>query len=361
MKHLLKYSIVVLLLITAFSCKPKEETNFGNETGKLQTESDPTEVSVLEISLGDFPIELVSNGKLAALKKADLIFKSNDIITKIYVKNGQKVNKGSLIAELDKNSARNNRDQARVTLDSRFLELTSLIIGSDPGAKDSTDISPDLYETFTIRSGYKQAELDYQARQSAYENTTLKAPFSGRIANMELKEYDNPGGKVFCKIIDDSGFDIMFPVLETELGFLKTGMEIRMAPYNSPEDEYFGKVTEINPVVDEYGLVKVKAFVKNSGGKLFEGMNVKIYARDKVPNSIVVPKKSVVIRNTNRDVVFLYKNGKAIWRYVLKIRENSTDYIIIPETEGEVIPGDSIIVEGNLNLGHDANVVLKNN
>jgi len=361
MKQLFKYSIIILLLIAAISCKPKEETNFGSETGKLQTESDPTEVSILEISLGDFPVELVSNGKLVALKKADLFFKSNEIITKIYVKNGEKVNKGSLIAELDKKTAINNLDQAKVKLENAKLKLSSDIIGTDPNARDSNDIKPELYKTLSIRSGYKQAVLDLQSTQSAYEKTALKSPFSGRIANLELKEYDNPGGKAFCTLIDDSGFDIMFPVLETELGFLKIGMEIRMAPYNSPEDEYFGKVTEINPVVDEFGLVKVKAFVKNSSGKLFEGMNVKIYARDKVPNSIVVPKKSVVIRNTSRDVVFLYKNGKAIWRYVTKVRENSTDYIIIPETEGEVIPGDSIIVEGNLNLGHDANVVLKNN
>ncbi len=152
----------------------------------------------------------------------------------------------------------------------------------------------------------------------------------------------------------------MFPVLETEMGFLKIGMGIKMTPYNSPEDEYFGKVTEINPVVDEFGLTNIKAYVINNTGKLLEGMNVKIYARDKIPNSIVVPKKAVVKRNTNRDVVFLYKSGKAKWRYVTKVRENSTDYIIIPETEGEVIPGDSIIVEGNLNLGHDANVILKN-
>lgn len=361
MKHLLKFSIIIILFIFAISCKPKEETNFGSETGKLVSESDPTEVSVMEISLKDFPVELVSNGKLSALKKAGLFFKSNELITKIYVKNGQKVSKGTLIAELDKTSARNNLEQARVNLERTFLELTSLIITSDPSARDSSDIKPELYKTFTIRSGYKQAVLDFLSKQSAYNNTTLKSPFSGRIANMELKEYDNPGGKAFCTLIDDSGFDIMFPILETELGFLKIGMEIKMAPYNSPEDEYFGKVTEINPVVDEYGLVMVKAYVKNINGKLVEGLNVKIYARNIIPNSIVVPKKAVVIRNTNRDIVFLYKSGKAIWRYVIKVKENSTDYIIVPETEGEVIPGDSVIVEGNINLGHDANIVLKNN
>jgi len=361
MKQQLNLLLIILVIFAINSCKPKEETNFGNETGKLVTESDPTEVSVLEISLKDFPVELVSNGKLEALKKAELIFKTNDIISKINVSNGDKVRKGSLIAELDKTSALNNLEQAKVNLQRTSLELTSLIIGSDPGALDSSDIRPELYNTFSIRSGYKQALLDFQAKQYLYDNISLRAPFDGRIANMELKEYDNPAGKVFCTLIDDSGFDISFPILETELGFLNTGMPIKMTPYNAPEDEYFGSVSEINPVVDVNGLITVKAFVKNTSGKLFEGMNVKIYARENIPNSIVVPKKAVVIRNTNRHVVFLYKSGKAIWRYINKINENSSDYIIIPENEGEVIPGDSVIIEGNLNLGHDANVLLKNN
>ncbi len=144
MKHLLKASIIIFLLSTAVSCKPKEKTNFGNETGKLVSESDPTEVSVMEISIGDFPLELVSNGKLAALKKADLVFKSQEIITKIYVKNGQKVSKGSLIAELDKTSALNNLEKVKVTLKQSRLDLSSLILGSDPGAKDSSDIRPEF-------------------------------------------------------------------------------------------------------------------------------------------------------------------------------------------------------------------------
>ena len=99
-------------------------------------------------------------------------------------------------------------------------------------------------------------------------------------------------------------------------------------------------------------MVQVKAVVDNTDRKLVDGMNVKVFIRDKVPGCLMVPKEAVVLRN-NRQVVFTLRNDTtAYWNYVITDLENSTSYSII---EG-INPGDTVITVGNLNLAHDARV-----
>jgi hypothetical protein len=106
--------------------------------------------------------------------------------------------------------------------------------------------------------------------------------------------------------------------------------------------------------VDENGLVTVKALVPNTRNALFEGMNVRVIIRKVVPGQLVVPKQAVVQRQ-GREVVFVLEDGLAKWNYVKTGRENSTSYTI---TEG-LQAGMKVIISGNLNLAHDAEVEVR--
>jgi len=56
-------------------------------------------------------------------------------------------------------------------------------------------------------------------------------------------------------------------------------------------------------------------------------------------------------------VVFTLKDNKAKWNYVQTVLENSENYTIV---EDEVHEGDVVIVTGNVNLAHEAPVIIKN-
>ena len=47
-----------------------------------------------------------------------------------------------------------------------------------------------------------------------------------------------------------------FTVLENELAFIKVGDKVVITPY-AGGGEFEGSVSEINPLVDAYGMVKV--------------------------------------------------------------------------------------------------------
>ena len=152
-------------------------------------------------------------------------------------------------------------------------------------------------------------------------------------------------------IIDTQSLEVVFTVLENELGFVRKGDNVKVVPYSMPDIEIKGRVSEINPWVNENGMVQIKATVSYHP-QLVEGMNVRVSAFRSVGKQWVVPKTAVVLR-TGKQVIFTVVDGKAVWNYVQTGLENATEYTVTGETLKE---GDPVIVTGNINLAHESPV-----
>jgi len=361
MKNLI-YSLIAISLLCSFpSCKKKEENKFGNKLGELGAKADPIKVEGQLIEFGDFPMELVSNGKLEAFEKASLKFRNNEKVDKINFRNGAWVEKGDLIAESDNQMEELDLEQAKLRRERVRLDRLALIVGHQIGARGPEDIPAEALKRFNMQTGFEEAELAYQQALIRYEYTRLLAPVSGRIASLECKEQNFPAGdKPFCLIINDKAFDVVFTVMESELARLRVGQEVTVKPFAMDSMNYIGHIVEINPLIDEHGNVTIKARVPNDNNRLVEGMNVKALIRDKVPGGLIVPKEAVVLRN-NQQVVFSLLNGRSYWNYVESDLENSSSYTIRVVKAGILKPGDTIITKGNLNLANDAELEFKFN
>ena len=174
---------------------------------------------------------------------------------------------------------------------------------------------------------------------------------------MEAKRFGR-NDKV-CTLIDDSSFDVEFRILEAELGGVAVGQKVKVTPFVRDSLEYEGLIAEINPLVDEKGLVKVQARLKSTGTALMDGMNVRVVVEEKLQHLFVVPKDAVVERD-GYHVVFLYNDGKAVWTYVDVIHSNISSYAITgcQRKETTIQEGDFIITSGNLNLADGTQVKL---
>jgi RND family efflux transporter MFP subunit len=225
---------------------------------------------------------------------------------------------------------------------------------------DSTGIPPHIYEMATIRSGYAEALQGMKTAEFNLESTRLVAPFKGKLANIAHKQYDRMNaGSTFCTLIDDSEFEAEFRIVESEAGDIRLEDQVRLIPF-SDQSVYTGHISEINPVIDENGLILVKALVKNPGG-LMDGMNVKVLIQKEIPGQLVVPKSAVLLRD-NQEVLFrCTKDSIAFWTYIQTTGENTTSYSVIahPDKGATLEPGDTVIVSGNLNLAHESRIVVK--
>jgi RND family efflux transporter MFP subunit len=135
---------------------------------------------------------------------------------------------------------------------------------------------------------------------------------------------------------------------------MTAGQTIQITPYFNQSIRCTGRVDEINPHVDNHGMIKIKAIIDNPKAKLYEGMNVKVHVHKKEEKALIIPKKAVTLRS-ERPVVFTYNDGLAKWNYVKTGLENQKRITI----EKGIQQGDSVIVEGNENLGHNARVILQ--
>ncbi len=347
MKYLLNALTLLILTFSLYSCKTNVEDN-REEMARRSSVRDAVAVSTIELKRTTFYHELVSNGKVYAKNTATVPFRVNGTIEKINVKNGDHVKKGDLLARIEDFNYRIQYDRAEQQLEKAMIEFRDDLI-SFHGSDDTLVMSSDMLRMSRIRSGLTDARNNMREAEYNLEHTVLYAPIAGTVANLDAKEW-NPsdiyqGG--LCTIIDNSVIEVEFPVLESEFGFIEDGMPVNIIPFISDGNEYTGNVTKINPMVDDNGMVKVRAELKN-GGKLLEGMNVKILIRKPVENRLVIPKEALVIRQ-GRDVVFVREDSLAIWKYVTTEFENSDSFSI---SEG-LKEGDLVIYKGNINLAHE--------
>ena len=349
---MLKYLCYITIgLIGITSCSNNKTDNNEEESVETVLPDTPNEVTVMCLQKSDFNHELVSNGKVSAKAFANLHFETSEIIANIWVKNGDKVKKGQKLAELDKFKLKNKVSQTKDALERSKLELQDVLIGQGYSPDNISQVPEAVLKLAKVKSGYDQSMIQYEIAQHEEQNATLTAPFDGMIANLFSKQYNLPdASKAFCTLIDTRNMEAEFSILESELTMIKTGSKVLITPFSDNTKTYEGIISEINPIVDDKGMVKAKAHV-NEQGRLFEGMNVKVNIRHNLGEQLVVPKEAIVLRS-GKQVAFTLKNGKAQWVYVTTGQENETSYTV---TDG-LQEGDSIIVSGNLNLAHEAPV-----
>jgi RND family efflux transporter MFP subunit len=345
---MLSFSFLIILIS---SCNNTPSNTAVAKPAVKLTEDEKPKVTVLDLKNGTFYKEIISNGKLYAIRKADLKFRVTEVIEKINVKNGDMVEKGAVLAKLNIFTYDNRLQRARSQFEKAKLDLQDVLIGLGYKTVDSTRIPPSVWKIARIKSGLDNAFFDLQTAEFDYQNTILKAPFRGTVCNLKAKEQNMASLDAFCTLVDNSTFEAVFQILEPELRNLSENQLVSVVPFAMDTVAQPGTVTEINPLVDENGLVTVKAKVTNSRNILYEGMNVRVLVRRAFPNRLVVPKTAVVLR-TGKEVVFTLEGKLAKWNYVKTNDENTTSYSI---AEG-LKSGMKVIISGNLNLGHDAEV-----
>lgn len=352
----MKY-IPALILLSALlaSCSSAEEgkRHETEETAAASLETDRiAEVTVMELQPTVFNHEIVSNGRISAREKVDVNFRMSGLIAAIYVRNGQRVTKGQRIASLDTYKLDNQLEKDQGAVASATLEMQDVLIGQGYDPDKPEKVPDDVMKLARLRSGLQQAELSLAATRKDLEDATLIAPVSGVIANLTAAPHNiSSSSEPLCRIINDSGMEVCFSVLESELPMVRPGDKVAVIPF-SATGSHTGRISEINPMVDDNGMVKVWATVDGGNG-LIDGMNVRVSVKRAVDKALAIPKTAVVLRS-GRQVVFTLDGEKAMWNYVTTGLENLNEYTV---TDG-LTPGMTVITTGNVNLAHEAPVKI---
>lgn len=349
----MKY-LTIAFLFTLTYCSSSQPTEEDSEAAKPSV-SAVLAVETYTAQRKAFRWLLLSNGRMSNQSASKINFKTTGVIAQINIQNGSTVRAGQVLAQLENHEQLLALRQAELQIAEARVEINDLLISQGGRKGDTTSVKADVWAYIKLRSGYERGLLALQKARNDVENMYLRAPFSGVVANLRAKPF-NAASAEFCTLLSQVAPLVEFAVLETELMAVQVGQTVVVQPVAFGERSYRGQVVEINPYVNEQGLVQVKARINGADKYLFEGMNVRVQVEKGIPNQIVVPKAAVVERS-GRKVVFTYAaesdtSGLAKWNYVTVAHENDTEMAL---SEG-IKAGDVVIVEGNLNLGHDARV-----
>lgn len=357
-----KIFFIVLFLISAFAFQSCSKSKAANETSikKKTYVAEKNEVETIVLKNESFQKELVSNGKIIATQKNSVQFEVSDKLEHLYVKNGDNVHKGQILAALSSFKYQQRLARAEIELKKAKFQFEDMLVGRGIFTTKKDSIPKSVYDMVASRTGYDAALLELKTAQFELQSTKLIAPFSGKVANIESRVYENvSAGKSFMTLIDDSIFEVEFYLIESEMSDVALNSSVQIVPFALGKT-YNGHISSINPLIEKNGTILVKAVVKNDG-KLTEGMNVKVRIGKEVKGQLVVPKSAVVLRD-NQEVLFKVVSGKAYWTYIQTTLENSSSYAVIAhpdKSSASLNLGDTVIVAGNLNLAHDSEVVLK--
>ena len=273
-KHLILAT--VCLVMTSCSTNSQQATT-SQEPVTTPVDVQEEVVSEVKPEVKELPSNsLTATGKVKAANYTDLYFRSQEQIAHVYVKNGARVGKGQKLADLEVFALNSQLRQAEISLEQAKLELQDILIGQgyDPDHLDK--VPADMMKLAKVKSGYEQADLQKENALREMENATLVAPFDGVIANLTAKPHHMASSsEPFCRIIQTSNMEVEFQVLENELHLIKMGQKVEIVPQATTVGVQQGEICSMNPLVNEKGLIQVRARVKGNVG-LMEGMNVTV-------------------------------------------------------------------------------------
>lgn len=332
------------LLITALSALLL--IGCGNKKAQKQTFDPiiPVEISVIEQSSDNNLRNYVGTTK--SEMELPVSFPLGGKLTGIYVKNGQHVKKGTVIARVDATSAKSIHDAALATLNQAEDGYNRLKQVHDEGG------IPDVRWVQMETDLEKARQTEITARKHLNE-CTLIAPQEGFISMDKHTTGENMLPTTpFCRIIDMNKMIVEFSVPEKEIGIIQIGDK---AEASFPGLNNLTKTLEIidksfvsNPMGHTY-TIKAKVPVENKD--ILPGMVAKIKLSLSEASGIVVPSSCVLTMPEGADV-WTIKNGKA-YRRNIKVGGFVKNGVVV---ESGLESGDTIITVGYQKLYNGAKV-----
>lgn len=241
----------------------------------------PMPVQLYAVERG--PVEtLVANtraGTLKSCRRSRLSFNLGGQVSELLVDEGQKVQTGEVLmrlrqddrqarvqaAEARVEAKRNAREQncRRASLDQRDYQRLRHLAERQLAAVDRLDQAETkarLAQLVCTSSDtlIREAEANLALQRSLLDQATLRAPFSGIVAqiNGELGEFVTPSPPGIptppaVDLIDDSCLYVEAPIDEVDAGRVRIGMSVRISLDAFRGRHFAGQVSRIAPFITE--------------------------------------------------------------------------------------------------------------
>ncbi len=315
------------------------------------TKIDPTKIAAVE--RGDLAKSVVATGKVEPITKVEIKSKASGIVKKLYVEYGDRVKKGQVLAELDKDeitaevrsqkaqleSAQSNlhaaqADFERSKVDAMGVDIPTLQRAYERAksmahdgvvSQSALDDSQRAYELavnkqsvaraqVTVNSAkVAQAQADVQKSEATLAQleeqlsyTTIVAPIDGIVLSRDVEVGDavssilvlGSSATLVMTLGDTSEVYVKGKVDESDIAKVYLGEPARIKVESFKDKTFNGKVTKISPMgveKDNVTTFEVRVSINNPGGELKAAMtaNAEIIL-DEHKNVLMIPEGAII-------------------------------------------------------------------
>jgi HlyD family secretion protein len=306
------------------------------------------EVQVAKVGREDLQAKVSANGKVQAQRKVDISATIAGQVTRIAVKEGDRVRKGQFLLQIDPVNSRSAARSTQASLEALKRDVESARASFEQARADferadknyKAGIIPvaDLERARTARATseasvqaserrVEQARATLEGVQDTLSKTTVRAPMDGIVTAKRVEEGEvavvgvlNQPGTVLLQISDMSVVETEMEVDETSIPSAKLDQEalIRIDAY--PNRTFHGVVTEVgsSPIVKQNAgqteaiKFKVKIQIEDPPEGIKPGLSVQADILTGFRSqALVVPIQALVVRDIERKPGQAPKPGEA--------------------------------------------------
>jgi membrane fusion protein, multidrug efflux system len=344
MKYLRSISALMItaLLITACSSKGKNSASASADpAGETKRATIPVRTMALAKTKIARTIDYTAT--ILPFEEVNMAPSTPGRIDKIYVEEGDRVNKGDKLFLMD-----------RTQLYQLELQLSNL-------QKDLDRIDTLLRSGSAKQQQYDQLKTQYDVLKTNVdfmkENTIMKAPFYGVVTGKYFENGEmysgapttQSGRSAIVTVMQVNPLKVNVNISEQYYPLIKTGMKAEITADVYKDEVFTGTVYRISPTINSGSRSFITELeLPNNNNKLKPGMFVRVAMDLGEVETFVVPANTVLIQEgTNIRFLYLMKNNVAE-RVEVELGKRFDDKVEI--LSDKIKEGDLLITEGQARL-----------
>jgi membrane fusion protein (multidrug efflux system) len=258
-------------------------------------------------------------------------------VTAIHFEEGQPVEAGTVLVELDGTRARANLAAARATLVESEAQLTRAVL-----LREAQSLSQSVYDTRLARRDADRAAL--AVAESVFSDSKVRAPFEGRVGLRRVSVGSLVTPETIITTLDDTDpIKLDFDVPETSLSKLAPGNAVTAHSAAWPDETFRGEVAAVDTRIDPVSrTVTARALIPNAEAKLRPGMFMTVTVLREEVQALVVPEQAIVPEQSRQFVFVVDGEGRVEKRAVQTGRRRPS----LVEVVSGLRDGERVVTEG---------------
>lgn len=362
MKNTLKTVMVLALGVGIFACSPKAKLDKLEEKRKklktelseieeqirsLDTSSNKTLLPLVRVDqarIGSFMHQVNVQGEVSSDRTVMINAEANGIIESIKVVEGQRVNKGQLLAEIDTEILSSNIQEVRTRLEFAEYNYEKQKELFDRGVGTEFELEQASNQVKTLKS-------QLETLQTQRSKAIVKAPFAGVIDEILTNEGEMTGMQSpLLRLVNNEEVKVGADISEHYYTKVKEGTKAK-AYFPTLKDTIQLEITSIGNFIHPTNRTfRVKSLVKDNE-QLLPNMLAELFITDlKLDSTVVVPSRGLLKSQQNEDYIFVLepegKNWKAKQVFIEVISRYKGEAAIKLKESESIKDGAKIVVDG---------------